>query len=180
MVELLFWNTDFYFETSFWQIDLVIDCETQFVSSHIETASTGSTAVKTRLIQLIGVCNLKMKKKFLPFYSQSVFEIPQVPFAFEFESERPNGKSAIKQSPNYHSSDLDKVKLPNGNLETKQSLNCHLAVRPTFPNLTTGNSATVLPLNSHSAIQTQTQTEPEAYRMHQSKVLLKHSHCIEL
>ena len=36
-----------------------------------------------------------------------VFEIPQVPF--EFESERPNGNSATKQSPNYHLSDLDKV-----------------------------------------------------------------------
>ena len=38
-----------------------------------------------------------------------IFEIPQVPFAFEFESERPNGNSVTKQLPNYHSSDLDKV-----------------------------------------------------------------------
>ena len=38
-----------------------------------------------------------------------VFEIPQVSFAFEFESERPNGNSVTKQSLNHHSSDLDKV-----------------------------------------------------------------------
>ena len=54
----------------------------------------------------------------------------------------------------------------NDNLETKQSLNYHLPIRPTFPNVTNGNSATVLSLNYHSAIQTQTQTEPEAYRIH--------------
>ena len=41
--------------------------------------------------------------------SESVFEIPQVPFAFEFESEWLNDNLATKQSPNYHSSDLDKV-----------------------------------------------------------------------
>ena len=35
--------------------------------------------------------------------------MPRVPFAFEFESEWPNGDSVTKQSPNYHSSDLDKV-----------------------------------------------------------------------
>ena len=40
-------------------------------------------------------------------HDDCVFEIPQVPFAFEFESERPNGNSATKQSLNYHSSDLD-------------------------------------------------------------------------
>ena len=39
----------------------------------------------------------------------SFFEIPQVPFAFEFETERLNGNSAKKQSLNYHSLDLDKV-----------------------------------------------------------------------
>ena len=44
--------------------------------------------------------------------SVSVFEIPQVAFAFEFESQPPNGK---KQSPNYHLSDLNKViKQQNG------------------------------------------------------------------
>ena len=40
---------------------------------------------------------------------ERVFEIPQVPFAFECESEWPNDNSVTKQSPNYHSSDLDKV-----------------------------------------------------------------------
>ena len=45
---------------------------------------------------------------------------------------------------------------------------CHLAVRPTFPNCLNGNLVTVLSLNYHSAVQTQTQmqTETEAYRMH--------------
>ena len=43
----------------------------------------------------------------------SVFEIPQVPFTFEFESEWPNDNSETKQSPNYH-----------------------LAIQLTFPNLT--------------------------------------------
>ena len=32
---------------------------------------------------------------------------PQDQFAFEFESERPNGNSATKQLPKYDSSDLD-------------------------------------------------------------------------
>ena len=44
--------------------------------------------------------------------------------------------------------------------------NYHLAIRPTFPNLMNGNSATVLSPNCRSAIQTQTQTELEAYRTH--------------
>ena len=35
-----------------------------------------------------------------------------------------------------------------------------------YPNLMNGNLATVSSLNYHSAIQTQTQTELEAYRMH--------------
>ena len=34
--------------------------------------------------------------------------MPQVPFAFEFESERPNGNSATKQLPNYHSAVSEK------------------------------------------------------------------------
>ena len=38
-----------------------------------------------------------------------IFEIPRVPFSFEFESERPNGNSVTKQLPNYYSSDFDKV-----------------------------------------------------------------------
>ena len=42
-------------------------------------------------------------------HSVSVFEIPQVPFAFEFESELPNDNLVTKQSPNYHLSDLNKV-----------------------------------------------------------------------
>ena len=37
------------------------------------------------------------------------FCMPQVPFAFEFESEWPNDNLATKQSPNYHSSDFGKV-----------------------------------------------------------------------
>ena len=36
----------------------------------------------------------------------------------------------------------------------------------TFPKWLNGNLATVLSLNCHAAVQTQTQTEPEAYRMH--------------
>ena len=36
------------------------------------------------------------------------FCMPQVLFAFEFESEWPNGDSATKQSLNYHLSDLEK------------------------------------------------------------------------
>ena len=38
-----------------------------------------------------------------------VFEISQVPFAFEFESEWLNGKSVTKHFPIYHLPDLDKV-----------------------------------------------------------------------
>ena len=41
------------------------------------------------------------------------------------------------------------VKQENGNLETKQSPNYHSAIQPTFQT------------------QTETQTEPEAYRMHE-------------
>ena len=37
------------------------------------------------------------------------FEITQVPFTFQFESEWLNCNSGTKQSPNYYSSDLDKV-----------------------------------------------------------------------
>ena len=60
------------------------------------------------------------------------------------------------------------VKWQNGNSETKQLLNYHSAIWPTFPKLPNGNSATVLSSNCHSTVQpqTQTQTEPEAYRMH--------------
>ena len=78
----------------------------------------------------------------LKYKISGVLEIPQVPFPFEFECEQPNSNST-----------------------TKQSLNYHLAVQLTFPNLMNGNLVTAL---SHSAIQThtQTQTEPEAYRMH--------------
>ena len=42
-------------------------------------------------------------------FLSDVFEILQVPFKFELKSERLNGNSATKKSPNYHSSDLDKV-----------------------------------------------------------------------
>ena len=60
-----------------------------------------------------------------------------------------NGRKAMEKS----------VKWPNGNSETKQLLNYHSAIRPTFPNLTNGNSATVLSPSGHSAIQTQNQTQ---------------------
>ena len=83
-----------------------------------------------------------------------VFEILQVPFAFE--SERLNGNLVTKKSPNYHSSDLDEV---------GQMAEWHLVIQLTFlkqPNV-------LLP-NGHSADQTQTQMqmEPEACRMHHS------------
>ena len=32
----------------------------------------------------------------------AVFEIPRVPFAFEFQTERPNGNSVTKKLPNCH------------------------------------------------------------------------------
>ena len=85
--------------------------------------------------------------------AKGVFEIPQVPFAFEFVW-------------------IKSIKRPNGNSETKQSLNYNLAIQLTFPNLMNGDLATVLWLNCHSAIQTQTQTqtEPGAYRMHSKGV----------
>ena len=44
------------------------------------------------------------------------FEMPQVPFAFDFESEWPNDNLVTKQSPNYNLSDSDKVgQTANGN-----------------------------------------------------------------
>ena len=55
--------------------------------------------------------------------------MPQVPFAFEFESEWLNGNSVTKQMLNYHLSDLEKsVKGPNGNLTIVLSPNCHLTI----------------------------------------------------
>ena len=60
---------------------------------------------------------------------ESALCMPQVPSAFEFESEPPNSNSATKQSPNYHLSDLEKlVKWLNGYLATVLSLNYHLKV----------------------------------------------------
>ena len=71
----------------------------------------------------------------------SAFCMPRIPFAFE--SEWPNGNS-----PNYHSAVSEKsVEWPFDRL---------------YPNLTNGNSTTVLSLNYHSAIQTQTQTQTES------------------
>ena len=86
----------------------------------------------------------------------AVFEILDVLFVFEFESERPNGNLMTKQLPNYHLPALDKV---------SQTAEWYSAI-PTFLKWLNGNSVTVLSPNCHSAIQTQTQTEPEAYRMH--------------
>ena len=83
-----------------------------------------------------------------------VFEILQVPFAFE--SERLNGNLVTKKSPNYHSSDLDEV---------GQMAEWHLAIQLTFL-----KQPIVLLPNGHSADQTQTQMqmEAEACRMHHS------------
>ena len=86
--------------------------------------------------------------------------MPQVPFAFEFESERPNGNSATKQSPNHHSTILEKsVKW----LKVKAIW----PFDPLYPNLMNVNLATVLSPNYHSAVQTQTQTQPEVFRKQQ-------------
>ena len=61
--------------------------------------------------------------------SQCVSEIPQVPFAFEFECEWPNGYLVTKQSPNYHLSDLEKsVEWPNGNSTTVLFPNRHSGI----------------------------------------------------
>ena len=79
-----------------------------------------------------------------------VFEIPQIPFAFEFESEQPNGNSVTKQLPYYHSSDLDKVG------QTTKRL-----IDQTFLKGPNGNSVTVLLLTCHSAVQTQTETQTD-------------------
>ena len=53
-----------------------------------------------------------------------------------------------------------------------------IAIRPfnqLYPNLANGNSVTVLLLNCHLAVQTQTQmqTEPEVFRKHNHHVLQK-------
>ena len=92
---------------------------------------TATLALNAELYGLLYLCLL------------GVFKMVQVQFAFE--SERSNGNSVTKQSPNYHSSDLDKV---------GETVKWHLANRPTFLKWPNGNSAT------------QTQMEPEAYRMH--------------
>ena len=76
--------------------------------------------------------------------AKGVFEIPQVPFAFEFVW-------------------IKSIKRPNGNSETKQSLNYNLAIQLTFPNLTNGEFRR--PFRTAIQTQTQTQTEPEANRM---------------
>ena len=80
----------------------------------------------------------------------------QVPFAFEYESERPNGHSVNSEK---------SVKLPT---QTVLSPNYHSAVQLTFPNWPNGNSVTVLLPNCHSAVQTitQKQMEPKVFRKH--------------
>ena len=72
---------------------------------------------------------------------ESAFCIPQVPFAFEFESER-----------------------LNGNLAT----NSNSVTVSTFPNLTNDNLVTVMLPNFHLVVQTQTQTqtEPDVFQKH--------------
>ena len=71
----------------------------------------------------------------------------QVPFSFE--SERLHGNLAIKQLPNYHLSDLDKVG------QTAQL---------TFPKQLNGNLATVLLPYCHSTVHTHTQTQKKNLR----------------
>ena len=62
-----------------------------------------------------------------------------------------------KQLLNYHSPILEKsVKWPNAIMPFDQL----------YPNLMNGNSATVLLPNYHSAVQTQTLTQPEVFRKH--------------
>ena len=68
--------------------------------------------------------------------------MPQVPFAFEFESERPNDNSVTK-----HLSRLPFVKF------RKVGQMAELAT-----------VLSALSLNWHSAVQTQMQTEPEEFR----------------
>ena len=70
--------------------------------------------------------------------------MPQVPFAFEFESERPNSNSVTKPSPNYQPSDLDKV---------GQTVEWHLAIRLTFPKRPNGYSVKKQLPNYHSAVR---------------------------
>ena len=89
--------------------------------------------------------------------------MPKVLFAFEFDSEWPNGNSVTKQSRNYHLAILEcSVEWPN-------------AICPfgrLYPNLTNGNLVTVLSPNCHAPVQTQTQTEPEVFRKHVSLNLM--------
>ena len=94
------------------------------------------------------------------------FCMPQVLFAFEFESEWPNGNSATKQSLNYHLSDLEKS-VEQSKMVIHQLFCLWIAIWPfnwLYPNLTNGDLATVLLLNCHSAVQTQTQAETEVFR----------------
>ena len=62
--------------------------------------------------------------RFFSGWAGGAFCKPEVPFAFEFESEWPNGNLVIKQLLNCHS-----PKWPNGNLLTVLSPNCHSAIQ---------------------------------------------------
>ena len=57
--------------------------------------------------KMCSILPLEDSLEFLTCITFTVFEIPQVPFAFE--SEGLNGNSVTKHSLNYDSSDLDKV-----------------------------------------------------------------------
>ena len=92
----------------------------------------------------------------------SAFCKPQVPF--EFQCEWPNGNSVTKQLPNYHLSDLESQS--NGQMVIWQLFCLRIAIQSFDQlnlNLTICNLATVLLLNCHSAVQTQTQMEPEVF-----------------
>ena len=87
------------------------------------------------------------------------FCIAQFPLASEFESEWPNGNSVTKQWLNYHSAISEKL---------VEWLNAIWPFDQLYPNLMNGNLVTVLLLNDHSVVQTQTQirTELEVCRKH--------------
>ena len=87
--------------------------------------------------------------------------MPQIPFAFKFESECQFGNKTVTElSFNHSDSNCFVAKLPFGH-----STN--------FPNWLNGNSVTVLSPNCHLAIKTQIQmhTESEVFRKHDTRTL---------
>ena len=108
----------------------------------------GHAKIDKKIIQKLAIRN---------FGPLSVFYMPRVPFAFEFECEWQSGNSATKQSLNYHLAILEK---------SVEWLNAIWLFDWLYPILMNGNSATVLSLSCHLAVKTQTQTEPEVFRKH--------------